>query len=374
MAVATAVMIFLAAFASALSAYAIARVVVAKSLLPDRPNGRSAHRRVTPRAGGFAIIGGFLLGTLGYAVFLTLNDAAPIEYAPLVAGGLAAFLFGAIDDARPIGARVKLAAQTLIAIAFVALIGPVASIPLPVLGDTPLGHAAFPLTVFWIVAFMNAFNFMDGVNGIAGACAVFVLAALGVAAAGGGALSLAPAAIFLSCALFGFLPLNFPSGRLFMGDGGSQAVGFLIAAFAVLTSKGDDGAIVSAMFTPLAFMPFLFDVAFTLVHRLHRKRNVFEAHNEHLYQLMVRLGRSHQSVTTTYLSVTALSTSVAIIANSIAPGLQFLAVFALLAVFLPAGLAIYRRAARKGLLGAAASSATEKLPAERAQAFPAAAE
>ncbi len=348
---ATAVVIGLAAAAATLCAHLLARFVAAKALLPDRPNARSSHRHATPRAGGFAIFGGFLVA-MAIEVGLLSFSAVPAGYAPLLGCGIAAFAFGAIDDAKPLGARIKLGAQIAIAIAFVALVGPVTSIPLPALGDVLLGWSAFPLTVFWIVAFMNAFNFMDGVNGIAGACAIFALSAIAVATAGGGDFIWAPPAIFLACALFGFLPLNFPSGRLFMGDGGSQGVGFLIAALAVLTSSG--GPAVSALFAPLIFMPFLFDVSFTLIHRIRRGRNILEGHNEHLYQLLVRLGNSHQSVTTIYMTLTVISTTAAIIANAVAPSLQFLAVIVLLAIFLPLGLIVYRRAERAGLLSTSA--------------------
>lgn len=367
---AAAVVIGVSAAAAALCGHFLARYVAAKALLPDRPNGRSSHRQATPRAGGFAIFGGFIVA-MSIEIGLPSFGGLPAGYAPLLGCGLAAFVFGAIDDARPLGARMKLGAQIATAIAFVALVGPVTSIPLPGLGDFPLGWSAFPLTVFWIVAFMNAFNFMDGVNGIAGACAIFALSALAVATAGGGDFTWAPPAIILACALFGFLPLNFPSGRLFMGDGGSQGVGFLIAALAVLTSTGE-GA-VSPLFTPLVFMPFLFDVSFTLIHRIRRGRNILEGHNEHLYQLLVRLGRSHQSVTTAYLTLTVISTTAAIIASALAPSLQFLAVIALLALFLPLGLIVYRRAERAGLL--ATSAALAGLPtADEAAPFRAAAE
>lgn len=354
-------MISLAAVAATACAYFLARFVAAKALLPDRPNGRSSHRRATPRAGGFAIFGGFLVA-MAIEIGLTSFGAAPAGYAPLLSCGLAAFAFGAIDDARPLGARVKLGAQIATAIAFVAFVGPVTNIPLPFLGDFPLGWSAYPLTVFWIVAFMNAFNFMDGVNGIAGVCAIFALSAIAVATAGGGGFVWAPPAIFLACALFGFLPLNFPSGRLFMGDGGSQGVGFLIAALAVLTSTSEQS--VSALFAPLVFMPFLFDVSFTLIHRARRGRNILEGHNEHLYQLLVRLGRSHQSATTIYLTLTVISTTAAIIANAVRPELQFLAAIVLLAGFLPLGLIVYRRAEQAGLLSASAPLAGMPTAAE----------
>lgn len=371
MSIAAAVMVVSAAVMAGAVSHAIARYVSRRALFPDRPNGRSSHRRTTPRSGGFAIIGGFAVATALYGAFLASVDAGG-DYAALVAGALAAFGFGALDDRRRLGARVKLLAQVVIAVAFVVFSGAVARVPLPFVGETALGWAAAPLTVFWIVAFMNAFNFMDGVNGIAGACAVFVLSAMAVAAAGSGEAAWAAPAIFLACALFGFLPLNFPAARLFMGDGGSQCVGFSIAALAALISSGQAAA-VTPLFVPIAFMPFLFDVFFTLAHRVRRRCNILEAHKEHVYQLLVRMGRSHHSVTTLYLTLTVVSTTFAIVANAMSAKLQFLAPLVLIALFLPPALALYRRAAAQGLLDAPASR-VDAPPVETASPLPAAAE
>jgi UDP-GlcNAc:undecaprenyl-phosphate GlcNAc-1-phosphate transferase len=371
MSTAAAVMIVSAALIAGALSHAIARFVVWRKIFPDRPNERSNHWRTTPRAGGFAIFGGFFAAMVLYAAFFAQNGV-PNLYAPLIGLALGAFAFGAADDAHALGARFKLAAQIVIAIGFVAVFGAVERVPAPFVGDIDLGLAAAPLTVFWIVAFMNAFNFMDGINGIASSCALFVLCAIAVAAAGGGAAVWAAPAAFLACALFGYLPLNFPAGRLFMGDGGSQSVGFLIAAFAALTASGSGGP-VTPLFTPVAFLPFLFDATFTLAHRIRRKRNIFEAHKEHLYQLLVRMGRTHEQVTTLYLTLTVISTTVAIVANAMDPRQQFVAVALLVALYLPLALAIYHRAAAHGLFAEPQKRVSEP-PVERIHPLPAAAE
>lgn len=347
--------------ASAVLAFALSavfsRMIVKRAVALDRPNGRSSHAVETPRAGGFAIATAFVAAICLLWAYSLFAGAPATDFAPLVACGLAAFAFGAVDDFKGVGARLKLIAQVVIAIAFVALAAPVTFIPLPFVGDTDLGYAAFPLTVFWIVAFMNAFNFMDGVNGIAGACAIFVLSAIAIAASSAG-IAIAAPAILLACAIFGFLPLNYPGGKIFMGDGGSQFIGFMLAALAVLLSSAPEGGL-SPMFTPLAFMPFLFDVFFTLAHRNRRGQNLFKAHNEHIYQLLVRLGRTHESVTAIYLTLTVISTSAAILTNVVDARWQFAAVLILIALFLPPALVVYQRAEKAGML------AREKMPARK---------
>lgn len=335
-----------AALLAAALAFLSGRFLAGKTWLADLPGARSSHQAPTPRTGGAAIMTGFLVAALA----LSINAPELLKFAAVA---FAAFALGLIDDARPMRAALKLLGQVAVASLFVVLFGPVESVPLPVLGEVALGVAAPALTVFWIVAFMNAYNFMDGVNGIAATAAIFALSALAVAAAGAGSAAWAGASVIAAAALFGFLPHNFPQARLFMGDGGSQSTGFLIAALASLASAGDTP--VSALFMPTVFMPFLFDVAFTLAHRAARRRNIAEAHNEHLYQLLIRLGASHARVTTIYLALVAVSTVTAIFAGSLPAEWRFAAPAALFALFMAPALVVYRRAAAAGLFSQGAT-------------------
>ena len=328
---------------SAVLALLSGRFFAGKSWLADLPGARSSHHAPTPRTGGAAIMIGFLAALLA----LSVNAPELVKFGALV---FAAFMLGLVDDARSLPAAAKLIGQIAVSSVFVVLFGAVGSAPLPGVGDFSLGAVAPVLTVFWIVAFMNAYNFMDGANGIAAASAIFALSALAVAAAGAGADVWAGASVVAAAALFGFLPLNFPRARLFMGDGGSQSIGFLIAALAALSASEEGSA--SALFMPTAFLPFLADVAFTLAHRAARRRNLAEAHNEHIYQLLIRLGASHTSVTTLYLGLVALSTVAAIFAESLSPGWRFLAPVCILALLAAPALAVFRKAYAAGLLAA----------------------
>ena len=349
MSMTAAVLIASAALIAAIGSFAIARFAVSRNMLPDRPNGRSSHTVTTPRAGGLAIFGGFSVAMM-LMIALQWTTGKGGGYAAALALGFGAFAFGAVDDVRSLGARVKLVLQIGLALAFISIFGPVTAIPAPFVGELDLGLAAVPLTALWIVGFMNAFNFMDGINGIAGACALFVLSALAFVSAAGEGLWAAPA-IFLAAALLGYLPLNFIGGRIFMGDCGSQFVGFMIATLAVLAGEVSDAAApVSRMFAPIAFLPFIVDVAFTLVHRLRRGRNVLEAHNEHVYQLLVRMGRTHQAVSTLYLTAVVLSTAVAIVVNGRSANVQYACALSLIAVIIALAATVFRRASAAGLL------------------------
>ncbi|MBY0421594.1 MAG: hypothetical protein K2Q06_04765, partial [Parvularculaceae bacterium] len=211
-------------------AFLAARALSRRQFLLDVPNGRSSHRRLTPRSGGVAITTAWATGLF---LLVCLAPASGVTAFPLVAATLLVFAVGLFDDRSGVSARVKLATQVAAACLFLAFHGPLHDGPAPFLGLTPLGAVGVVLTLLWIVGFMNAYNFMDGVNGLAASCGGFVLAALAAAAAVAGAPVVGVAAGLLAAALFGFLPINFPSGRLFMGDNGSQSVGYIAAATAL---------------------------------------------------------------------------------------------------------------------------------------------
>jgi UDP-GlcNAc:undecaprenyl-phosphate GlcNAc-1-phosphate transferase len=343
-----ALIILVAGFAALAVSQLVSRMLALSDFLLDRPNGRSSHEVVTPRSGGVAIFSGWLVGIVTIGVFAgwTGFTKEAAMFAPLLA---AAFLFGLADDRFNLNASLKFFTQIALAVFYVAIFGPLTAAPLPFLGETSLGPWAAPLTVLWIVGFMNAYNFMDGVNGIAAACGALALATLAAAAAFNGETFWAIACGLCAASLLSFLPMNFPRARLFMGDNGSQAVGFLFAVASVGVANDTDGA-VSAYFGPLLMLPFLADVAFTLIHRARRGRNILSAHREHLYQLMARLGLSHAEVTAAFLSLTALSSAVAILQLRLPAAYQLLAPIALSAAFLLPALKLFERARRSGLL------------------------
>ncbi|MEZ5921001.1 MAG: hypothetical protein R3C60_06570 [Parvularculaceae bacterium] len=335
---------FLAAaiFAAAL-AYGAGRFLATQSFLADLPNHRSAHSRPTPRSGGVAIFIGWMTAMIMLSVFFEFTGVAS-PWPRFMGLAAAAFVIGLIDDWKTLPALLKLALEVALAVSFVILTGAVASLGLPFIVEAAI-------SVFWIVSFMNAYNFMDGINGIAAAAAIFVLAAVSVASAGAGLVLWAAAALVLAFAILGFLPLNIPKARLFMGDGGSLFIGFVVSAFAVILSAEAGGA-VSGLFVPTAFMAFLFDVAFTLGHRAMRRRNLLAAHHEHLYQLMARQGRSHVSVSAIYLMLTAFSTIIAIFANDLGGLWPYFAPAFLFAVFMAPALRIYQQSKKSGFFDA----------------------
>lgn len=251
----------------------------------DQPNARSLHTRPTPRTGGLALWGGFLVG-LPLSPYPGLTALAPT---------LAALLLLAVvshwDDHHPLSARVRLAAQLIAALIVLADPGYVLhALQLPG-ADIPLSALAWPFTLLFVLWFTNLTNFMDGMDGFAGGMGVFgfgFLAWLGFLADNP---AYALIALLIAAACLGFLMVNFPPARLFMGDVGAIPLGFAVAVMTLLGVRQG----VFPLWTPLLiFSPFWVDATVTLLRRLARGEKVWQAHRSHYYQRLVTLGWSHR--------------------------------------------------------------------------------
>jgi len=329
-----------------LIALAASRVAATARFMPDRPNHRSSHVRATSKAGGLAIIGAWIAGMLVITAFGGADDIG-VSAARLALLAVLALAMGLADDRWDLAPPVKFAGQFAIAFLFVSLFGSIEAAPLPFIGNLPLGGFGGVITVLWVVGFMNAYNFMDGANGLAAGCAVIGLCVFAVTAVFLGPLFAAMSAILLGVATFGFFTSNYDRGKIFMGDSGSQGVGFLIAALAVIAA---DQSSVSILTAPVIFLPLIFDVVFTLGHRLLRRKNLLHAHREHLYQLLIRSGRSHRSVAILYMAQTAFASAAALLMLTLNPEWQWLAPAGVTIALSVWAFVVFRNALSTGLL------------------------
>lgn len=240
----------------------------ARRLAVDVPNERSLHSAPTPRVGG--------------VVALPLALGAMLWLAPALRGlAVIALLLVAVswfDDRRGLPVRMRLAAQLLAAGLAVAEMDA---------GALPLW--TFAVAALGLVWLTNLYNFMDGANGLAGGMAVFGFGAYGLAA--GGEPEVALASFSLAGAAAGFLLFNVRPARLFLGDAGSIPLGFLAGAIGLY---GVLRGLWPVWFPLLVFSPFIADATVTLARRLLRGEKVWQAHREHAYQKLVRLGWSHE--------------------------------------------------------------------------------
>jgi UDP-N-acetylmuramyl pentapeptide phosphotransferase/UDP-N-acetylglucosamine-1-phosphate transferase len=269
-------------------------------LATDVPNERSLHERPTPRVGGW--------GMMPVTVVAILLLAPALWLIALGAAFLAAV--SQIDDRRGLPARVRFAAH------FVAVLALIVVYPAPVPWWCLAGLA---ILLLWLV---NLYNFMDGSDGLAGGMTLFGFGAYAVAALLGPepVRELGWACAAVAGAAAGFLLFNFHPAKIFLGDAGSIPVGFLAGAL------GYWGWRIGAWpiwFPALVFSPFIGDASVTLIRRLLRGEKFWQAHREHYYQRMVRLGTGHAATALSWYLVMFVGIILALWALGLSTALQW---------------------------------------------------
>lgn len=293
-------MILLAwAMGAALMAFGFSVLVArygARAGLVDIPNERSSHLCATPRGGGIGV---------PVSVILALIAMGASAQAWVPDAGIS--ILGLVDDRWHIDARLRLVTQWVLAlIRTICLMGQAALPTMTIL----LSAVAFVLV---LVGTTNIYNFMDGVNGMAGLMGVVVFATLAVLASGfSHDVQVTRIAVVISAACVGFLPLNLRrQARVFMGDVCSTFLGFMAAILALRLG------IVRPLWGVCALgsmMVFYVDSGWTLIARLHRHERLFEAHREHAYQRLANeLGWSHPAVSFTYAGIQAIVSTLLVV-------------------------------------------------------------
>ena len=258
----------------------------------DRPGGRRLHTRPIPRLGGLALFLGVIVPALA---FLKLNS----EARGILLGAAVATTVGAIDDFRGLRPWEKLFGQVAAAAIPVGFGIWIDHFTLPFVGVHSIsGWVGKPLTVVWIVAIMNMVNFLDGLDGLAaGVCAIagatFSVIAL--------SLEQWNAAIMSACVLgacVGFLRHNFYPARIFMGDSGSNLLGFVLATVAVSGLLKTAATVALALPLLVLAVPIL-DTGFVIAKRLKYRRPITSADREHLHYRFLNIGFSVPRATLT---------------------------------------------------------------------------
>ena len=264
----------------------------------DLPSDRGLHAHPTPRGGGIVIVL-FSIAAMA-AVWGTLRTRQSTTFALVVGGALLVAVVSLWDDIRRRPVAVRLAAHILGAGMAAVGIGRLEALDLGALGTVRLGWLGLTFTLFWIVGLTNAYNFMDGIDGIAGAQAF--VAGLGWFFLVEADPTVRAAGLVLAASNLGFLLHNWPPAKIFMGDVGSAFVGYILAVMTIIASRNDARFAVVGL---LLVWPFVFDTTFTFFRRLVRGENVLVAHRSHLYQRLVIAGLSHRFVTLLYAALAA---------------------------------------------------------------------
>jgi UDP-GlcNAc:undecaprenyl-phosphate/decaprenyl-phosphate GlcNAc-1-phosphate transferase len=251
----------------------------------DMPSPRKIHTTPMPRIGGPAMVAGAILPLIMWAPM----ERHTIAY---LIGVLIILVFGIWDDIKGIGYRVKFLGQ-LVAVLVVVLYGGIRIRFLPFSTLDPLPDVwAIPLTVFALVGITNAINLADGLDGLAGGIVLLGLAMMAILAHMGGDRSLVLVAASVIGSIVGFLRFNTYPARIFMGDAGSQFLGFSAGVLAVLLTQQANTAISPAVALLLLGLPIL-DTLMVIATRLAEGRSPFKADRKHLHHRLLAIGFSH---------------------------------------------------------------------------------
>jgi UDP-GlcNAc:undecaprenyl-phosphate GlcNAc-1-phosphate transferase len=298
----------------------------------DHPGGDAGHKThavPTPYGGGIAITVAIILPMVAVLVaaallrnadpaqlgFLTSRDPQwphwvggivqkmPVALA-VITGALVLHVIGIIDDHWPLSPYLKLVIQAAVALMLTAGFG-VRS------GDSLGPVPAVVLTTLWIVGLTNAFNFMDNMDGLAGGVAAITGIMLAVASLLAGQVFVPCILLLVAGAVVGFLFYNFPPASVFMGDGGSLVIGFMLSICSVLTTYYDASQQRTAfgVLVPLVVFAIpLYDIVSVTIHRWRRGMSVFQPDRHHFSHRLVRLGYSRTAaVLTIWLAAAATS-------------------------------------------------------------------
>jgi len=238
----------------------------------DIPNNRSLHTEPIPRSGGLGLIG---------SIFITWLLFVDIFSVPIFIGLTLVSAISFADDIKPLPVWSRLSIHTIAALLL--------SISLFLNTHSWLFVITVGLGIIWIT---NLYNFMDGSDGLAGGMAVIGFSYYGIAAILAGNIDFAIVNFSIAASALAFLRFNFYPAKIFMGDIGAVSLGFLAASLGLL---GWNDHIWSLWLPLLIFSPFIADATVTFFKRLLRGKKIWQAHNEHYYQRLIKRGLGHRN-------------------------------------------------------------------------------
>lgn len=269
---------------------------------------RRMHNKPMPLIGGLAIFLSFTVVTL---IFFDVSN----DILTLWLGGLLLIILGIFDDIKDVNAWIKLAVQIIVAL--IAIYFGVVIESIYIFGThVEFGWLSYPITIFWIVALINAFNLIDGLDGLScGVCSICCLSMFVIAILMGNYhCALLTSILFGACA--GFLPHNFNPAKIFMGDTGAYFLGFVLA---IISIEGlfKISTLISFLLPTIVFALPLFDTAFAFLRRILNGQGPFTADKRHLHHRLIAFGLSQRQAVLVLYVISALFGLVAIIYTDI---------------------------------------------------------
>ena len=257
---------------------------------------RDQHDEPIPKIGGLGLMGSMFLTIVvlwnipfdtEIPFFQTVNQS---RFFGLIVGGFMAWSLGFVDDLFKISARWKLLGQFVLALFAIHTGFAIEQLKGPFFQEIDLGFMAWPITILWVVTIMNAINLIDGLDGLAGGIVITVLITLGVILWSSGSLPLLLVIMSLFGAIIGFLLFNRPPAITFMGDSGSQFLGYMTALLSIWATESADGK--QSMLPLLILAIPLLDVFFAFTRRLLKGIPFYSADRDHIHHRLLAKGFS----------------------------------------------------------------------------------
>lgn len=252
--------------------------------LVDRPNERKVHVSAVPRVGGIAIVIAFLTP---FAMWFPKNH----EFLGIVGGVILLFLFGVWDDRRDLNYRLKFAGQLLASLLVVGL-GDIRIETVPFLAQPLPEVVSWLLTLFCLLAITNAMNLADGLDGLAGGASILSFGLVGLLAYQSGSYALMLCTLAVAGGILGFLRFNSHPARIFMGDTGSQFLGFILGIQVILLTQKVNTALSPVLPLLILGLPVI-DTASVMIIRLLQRRSPFSPDKNHVHHRLLQLGFTH---------------------------------------------------------------------------------
>ena len=240
----------------------------------DMPNPEKLHRVAMPRVGGLAIFAGFISAVI---YILIRGIFVTDQIYMIISAAMLMVILGLYDDIKGCSPAIKFSVQTVAAMILIWSGVRVGVLPV---------FLSIPVTIFWIVGITNAVNLQDGMDGLAAGMACLA----GIVFSAIGMVQQNTLLIFMSVALsascLGFLRYNFFPASIFMGDTGSMFIGFMLAAFGVISTM-NAGSLINLFAPVLVLGAPIFDTFLAMARRLASHEQIFKADRGHLYDLMI---------------------------------------------------------------------------------------
>lgn len=247
-------------------------------------DNRRVHNKPMPRFGGLAIYAGIMVGLWGFA-----RDYNGMM--PLMVGCTITYILGVVDDLKNLKPLTKLMGQILCASVTFAL-----GLRIPLItnyfgeGNMVFGEVTcYVATVLWLIAITNAVNLIDGLDGLAAGISAISALTIGYVAFIHGHYVPTIGMMVVAGAALGFLPYNFHPAKIFMGDGGSQLLGFVMAGMSILGTVKSAAVVVVAIPAIVLGLP-IFDTAMAIIRRVMRRQSIGTADREHLHHRIMKAG------------------------------------------------------------------------------------